>query len=246
MRYDTYSLKKLLSDLTQQFPEITDIYIFGSRRHRTLSTRSDLDMLLVAKPTLRSEDVRDFTLKNCPFLDCFIVDRSVATSCANGSKVRGRSRSDLIYRLDGLNLWNKSTGFSNADVDWDFQVIKGFTPILTSLVSESPMPSKAEAITTVPPKETEAHGRSRWRDVATHPISIIAATGVVIAGIVFAVIHETRIIPLEREVEGLRQQITAKKPELPKNNTTTSQANQAAQKGQPGQSGTEQSEKTGH
>jgi len=208
-RCDIYSLKRLLSNLTEKFPGIVEIYMFGSRRHRTRSTRSDMDLLLVAGQEVLAEDVRDFVLSVCPVLDCFLVERGVATSCANGSKVRGRSKNDLIYRLDAIKIWDCKSGFTNADVDWDFEVIKGFTPIFTSLVSEFPVPSKSEAIATNVPDETEAHGRSRWRDISTHPITIIVATGVIIASCVFAVIRETRIIPLEKQIESLQQKIEA-------------------------------------
>jgi predicted nucleotidyltransferase len=65
-RCDKYSLKTLLMELTTIFSGISELHIFGSRRHRTMSTRSDMDLLLVADRTVAPEDVRDFALSKEP------------------------------------------------------------------------------------------------------------------------------------------------------------------------------------
>ncbi|WP_421654495.1 nucleotidyltransferase domain-containing protein [Microbulbifer harenosus] len=93
MRYDTYSLKKILTDLTNTFTGVTEVYLFGSRLHRTMSTRSDVDLLISVDKSVLAEDIRDFAIAECKALDFFLIDRGVATSCANGSKVRARTRS---------------------------------------------------------------------------------------------------------------------------------------------------------
>ena len=119
-----------------------------------MSTRSDVDLLLVTGNHVTPEDVRDYALQVCPALDFFFVDGGLAVSCANGSKVKARSQKDLIRRLGALKLWDRKTGFLEVDVDWKFEVIKGHTPIYTTLVSGGPFPSKAEAIASVPPRES--------------------------------------------------------------------------------------------
>lgn len=206
-RYDKYSLKKLMSDLTLKFPGITEIFIFGSRRHRTLSTRSDLDILLLTDNKIKSDDIRDFALQECPVLDFFLMERGVAISCANGSKVRAKSNMDLVYQLNALNIWDKSTGFKNVDIDWDFEVIKGLNMKMTTLMSASPLPSKSNAIATYAPDITVASNKSRWKDIRNHPFSIIALAVIATAGITYAVIDNTRIKPLQEENIRLEKQI---------------------------------------
>ena len=61
--------------------------------------------------------------------------------------------------------------------------------------------------------ESTATGRERWKEIATHPISIIASTSVVVAGIVFSVIKENRIVPLEKRIEWLEKELESAKPE---------------------------------
>jgi hypothetical protein len=211
-RCDKYSLKTLLMELTTIFSGISELHIFGSRRHRTMSTRSDMDLLLVADRTVAPEDVRDFALSKCPFLDCFFLERGIATSCANGSKVRGRDKADVLYRLDAIKLWDKNKGFADADVDWEFEVIKGFAPIMTTMISSEPFPSKVTAIASTGTKTTEAKGRSRWREVTSHPLYTLGAVAIATAGSTFGIIREIRIVPLEREIEQLQKHIDKPAP----------------------------------
>ncbi len=71
MRYDTYSLKKLMNTFTNDFKGVSEIFLFGSRLHRTRSTRSDVDLLVNVDDSVVGEEVRDFALINCPALDFF-------------------------------------------------------------------------------------------------------------------------------------------------------------------------------
>jgi predicted nucleotidyltransferase len=43
---ETYDLRELTGGLTKAFPEIEALYLFGSRRYRTGSLRSDVDILV--------------------------------------------------------------------------------------------------------------------------------------------------------------------------------------------------------
>jgi len=137
MRYDTFSLKKIMGALTDDFKGVSEIYLFGSRLHRTRSTRSDVDLLINVDESVVGEDVRDFALRECPALDFFLIDRGVATSSANGSKVRAKNKKDLVTRLGAIKIWDRNKGFLPVDIDWDFNVIKGMNPMMTTLVSES-------------------------------------------------------------------------------------------------------------
>lgn len=177
-----------------------------------MSTRSDVDILLVTDSHVTPEDVRDYAFMECPALDLFFVDRGIATSCANGSKVRGRSKRDLVARLGALKLWDRATGFLNVDVDWKFEVIKGYTPIYTTMVSSSAFPSKAEAIASTPPVEPKPE--SRWRELATHPITIIAGALIVGCSLTYAVVSNLRVTPLTEDISRLKQRLEETEKQL--------------------------------
>lgn len=211
LRCDTFSLKSLLSDLSVEFPGVRTAFLFGSRRHRTRSTRSDVDILIEAADSVRPEDVRDFALKNCPALDFFFMEAGTAISCANGSKVRGTSNKDLIKRLDAIPLWSRAKGFVETDVDWDFEVIKGMTPVMTTLVSAAPFVSKADAVTSRIDEEPLGRNTNAWQHLKDHPVAIVVGIIVATASITFGVIHELRIAPLEQEIRELDRQLTAGK-----------------------------------
>jgi len=207
MRYDTYSIKKLLGELTDKFEGVSEIYLFGSRLHRTRSTRSDVDLLINVNDTVVAEDVRDFALNECPALDFFLIDGGVATSCANGSKVRARNKKNLIKDLGAVKIWDKQAGFLPADIDWEFHVIKGMSPMMTTLISSSPFPSKAEAVSSEEPIEISVNNATMWQSVKEHPIWVIAIAVCAAAAITFKVTYELRIVPLEKEITTLKNTI---------------------------------------
>lgn len=203
LRCDKYSLKTLILDLQKECPGIKEAYIFGSRRHRTRSTRSDVDILLVVDSGTSSEDIRDFALRECPALDFFILDGAGATSCANSSKVQGNSKKNLIGRLDALPLWTAQKGFASSDVDWDFEVIKGMNPIMTTLVTSVPYPSKAEAISSLPQTTSESCDSNAWASLKNNPICIVTGVAVAAITITFLVIQSLRITPLLERINEL-------------------------------------------
>lgn len=211
MKYDTYSIKKLLGNLTDRFSGISEIYLFGSRLHRTRSTRSDVDLLITVDKAVVGEDVRDFALEECSALDFFLIDGGVATSCANGSKVRGRSKKSLVKNLGAVKIWDKSLGFLPADIDWEFNVIKGMDPVMTTLISSTPFPSKAEAISEGNPSETVINNDSLWSNIKDHPIWVIAFVACATAAITFKATYELRIVPLEKEIINLEKTIKISK-----------------------------------
>jgi predicted nucleotidyltransferase len=207
MRCDKYSLRKLLEKVAKEFPGVREAYIFGSRRHRTRSTRSDLDILILADGNTSSEELRDFALRECHALDFFLLDGSVATSCSNGSKVRGTSKRNLIERLDALPLWTAKKGFTDSDVDWDFEVIKGMNPIMTTLITSEPFPSKEKAISSIQGVSETSVTNSSWSSITRHPIVILATAVMGAAAATYAVINSTRIIPLQERIQTLEKNL---------------------------------------
>ena len=208
-RYDVYSLREIIEDLRDELPGISEVYLFGSRRHRTRSTRSDVDILVQASGSTRPEEVRDFAINQCPALDIFLINGSIAISCANNSQVKGFNKGDLIRRLDAVLLWSENRGFSKADVDWEFQVIKGLKMMMTTLVTSTPYPSKADAISTLEHKPSAPKPLFKWSDIRDHPISIIAFAVISACGITFATIYNTRIVPLEKQIDNLNKNNSA-------------------------------------
>lgn len=95
----TIDLQELSLDLGEIFddPNIT-IYIFGSRKDRTGSIRSDVDILVekVGRPTQsQMEEIWDRE----PYLDVFTIDNGVAASLVNESQLRADSNESLIEKL---------------------------------------------------------------------------------------------------------------------------------------------------
>ena len=211
MRYIEYSLKEILTKLTNTFSGISEIYLFGSRLHRTRSTRSDVDLLITVDPSILGEDIRDFALQECRALDFFLIDNGVATSCANSSKVTARSKRVLIQRLGALKIWSKNSGFLPVDIDWEFKVIKGSDFQMTTLLSSEPFPSKAEAVNDQIPILVEAAKKSKWASINEHPIWIIVVVACAVVIATYSIIYHLRIVPLEREISNLKE----KKIDLP-------------------------------
>ena len=60
-------------------------------------------------------------MSDIPPVDVFrTVDKRVAESLANGSKVAARSpERDLVRQLDAIMLWDSKTGFNESFTEWD-------------------------------------------------------------------------------------------------------------------------------
>ena len=167
-----------------------------------------MDLLIVADDQTAAEDLRDFALEKCPALDFFLLDGAVATSCSNGSKVRGTSRKNLIERLDALLLWTATKGFAESDVDWEFEVIKGMNPMMTTLISSEPFPSKATALSVVQGlDETTVAPISNWNRIKEHPIAILVGVVLATASVTLRVVTEVRVIPLQERIRSLEKDV---------------------------------------
>lgn len=138
MKETTYSLRSLTEEPAARFQSITELYLFGSRKWRTGSPRSDLDILVCHSKHIRPSDLRYFALSNCPALDLFLVDGSKATSAANESCVEAGTFEELIARLGAIHFWSRGKGFLNADIDWDFPVASGIDFVPTALLGGLP------------------------------------------------------------------------------------------------------------
>lgn len=138
MEKNKFDLKSLTSQLIFRFGAITNLYLFGSRKWRTDSLRSDLDILVCHSKHIRPNDLRAFCLTHCPALDLFLVAGGKAISVANESYVEAETAEELISRLAAVHFWSRDTGFLEADITWEFTVASGIDFPLTALTSGTP------------------------------------------------------------------------------------------------------------
>jgi REase_DpnII-MboI/Polymerase beta, Nucleotidyltransferase len=128
-----FRLRAAAAALLSEFPEITALYLFGSRRHRTRSTRSDIDILVETTGHLKASELRDYCLNHYPALDPFIIEGAKATSCANDSYIEAASKPELIRLLDAVRFWDRAMGQCQVDIDWEPKIAHGVTFSFTTL-----------------------------------------------------------------------------------------------------------------
>jgi hypothetical protein len=116
-----------------QFSQIQAMYLFGSRRFRTGSTRSDIDLLIEVTGNIKPSDLRDFATENFPAIDPFILANAEARSCINDSYLNADTKEQLLADLKAVKFWTKSDGQLDADVDWDQKLAHGVSFSTTSL-----------------------------------------------------------------------------------------------------------------
>ena len=135
-----YDLAQLSEDLGKNIPEVTELYIFGSRARRTRSTRSDADVLVVSNAYIQPQALRQFSFENCKALDLFIVDGGKATSSQNESFIEAKDFDALLDKLGAVKIWSRERGREVANIDWRFRVKEGVEflpsvlPMMTSCV----------------------------------------------------------------------------------------------------------------
>jgi hypothetical protein len=138
---ESYDLRELTEKLSETFPQIAALYLFGSRRYRTGSPRSDVDILveLTNGAHVRPQELRAFSAEYCRALDLFVAEGGKAVSCANESHVRAASFPELVTRLEAVCFWNRSKGLLSADIDWEFELPIGIDFIPTAMLTVEPI-----------------------------------------------------------------------------------------------------------
>ncbi len=124
-------LEGLCAQLAETVPRLSEVWLFGSRRHATRSRRSDIDVLL------RTEDdrlIQYATLARIreaePYLDCFSVSLGVATSIANESQITAPTWDELRGELDAIQIWGSGKWMGQDDVK-QHEVLSQHNPVLT-------------------------------------------------------------------------------------------------------------------
>ncbi len=107
-------LKVLIKSLTGKFQQIEAVHIFGSRRYKSGSTRSDIDLLLTVTGHIKPADLRGFATELCPSLDLFVLENGKAVSAANESFVTAGDNASLITDLNALLLFDRADGYTEG------------------------------------------------------------------------------------------------------------------------------------
>ncbi|WP_166140068.1 5'-methylthioadenosine/S-adenosylhomocysteine nucleosidase [Nocardioides ochotonae] len=108
-----------LKGLLLEVAEILDIenltaYLFGSRKDRTGSVRSDIDILLVSERRLTQEQAEQIWRLE-PYLDIFVARNGVARSLVNESELTAPNNSELVSVLGAAPLFVDGDWQTSAD-----------------------------------------------------------------------------------------------------------------------------------
>ena len=143
-----YDLATLSEDLAQKIPEITELYLFGSRARGTKSTRSDADVLVISSGYIKPKQLREFSAEHCDALDLFIVEGGKAVSSQNESFIEADDFPELIQLLGATKIWSRSSGREAANIEWRFHINERieFEPTVLPNTHNNSKNSKGESI----------------------------------------------------------------------------------------------------
>ncbi|WP_027583425.1 hypothetical protein [Bradyrhizobium sp. Ai1a-2] len=114
----SYDLHDLTAQAAKQF-QLKAIYLFGSRRFKTLSLRSDIDIFFVPASYIKSSDLRQFRHETCLALDIFLLENGRATSAINDSYIELDDDEAVIEVTRAVKLWSDEDGDStDPDISW--------------------------------------------------------------------------------------------------------------------------------
>lgn len=150
-RFLTWDLQEIVSKICLNHPEITQIFLFGSRAYKTHSYRSDIDLLAITEgDPIPDVLINEWLHEEYPPVDLFCsYDSIVAKSVTNGSMIQYHKEnkwgySNLLEQLDAKLLWDKN-GFSNDFSDWIQQTLNGIN-FQMSVVPSHAIPDFAETV----------------------------------------------------------------------------------------------------
>lgn len=108
-----------LQELAIELCEIFDmrnltVYLFGSRKDKTGSVRSDVD-ILVELPRRASQEEMDIIWNLEPYLDVFALDKGTATSLVNESQLRADTNEYLIAKVGAVCIMRGGSWVQDAD-----------------------------------------------------------------------------------------------------------------------------------
>lgn len=132
MTFEAWDLKEIIFDLVAKSGSIEEVYLFGSRGHRTNSYRSDIDLLMYSPLALPAVLFGEWINTEYNPVDLFETnDHKNARSLVNGSAIHA-AEGTVEQKLNAVPLWSKANGFSNFN-HWIQQTIQGLTFAMTIL-----------------------------------------------------------------------------------------------------------------
>ena len=111
-------LGNISDKLNEEFPQIKKIYLFGSRRYKTKSNRSDIDLLIEFNDHVKQKDIFEFSEKLSTALDIFKLENGKATSFHNDSFIEFNDNDELLQSINAVEIWNNKDGRQKAEIDW--------------------------------------------------------------------------------------------------------------------------------
>lgn len=131
----------IADSVSNRFPNIKGLYLFGSRAFGTGSPRSDIDILVEFDGHIRPADLRDFTSVECKALDLFLVKGGKAISSQNESYVESDDISSLLSILNAKKFWDKESGRLRIDIPWKQRVRTDVPFVPSALPMRMELPS---------------------------------------------------------------------------------------------------------
>jgi nucleoside phosphorylase/predicted nucleotidyltransferase len=121
------AVRRLAADLER----VASVYLFGSRRYRTGSPRSDVDLLLEFSGEAPSDHSIARAARHISvYIDAFVVTGNVARSAINGSRIRADGDQPLAELLDGVEIFNAESGIIDA-ANRSQEIIADWGPVYT-------------------------------------------------------------------------------------------------------------------
>ena len=112
-----FDLGRVLKNAPERF-ELTAIHIFGSRRFRSGSLRSDIDLFFETDAFIKPRDIREFIDDMSPALDIFLLQDGRATSATNESHIAYSSNADVLTETRAVCLWSRTGGQTREASDF--------------------------------------------------------------------------------------------------------------------------------
>ncbi len=105
-----------LDELVADFPDIEEIYLFGSRRYPHQSTRSDIDIVVKTSKFIAPGQLRTY-VDQYPALDIFYAEGGSITSTINESYIDADSLVAVLEKIDAIKIWSREQGYCRLPPD---------------------------------------------------------------------------------------------------------------------------------
>ena len=183
-KFLAWDLQEIVSSIVGHHPDISKVYLFGSRSYKTHSYRSDIDILVITDNIpIPDVEVNSWLHEEYPPVDLFCsYDSQVAKSVINGSLIQYIPENkwgynNLAEQLDAKLLWERQKGFATDFSDWIQQTLNGINYQM-SVIPSYPIPDFVETVNAAL-QSLEASGiktyyaGSTWIEISNEIIKLI-------------------------------------------------------------------------